>query len=180
MRIAVSGTHRVGKTTLAHEIVDALPGHDFVDEPYHDLAAGGHVFAHPPGVADFEYQLEHALETFGDDTDDVVFDRCPADLLAYLFVATGYDHEVVPQWGDRVCEAVRSLDALVFVPIEVPEVIEFTTEEDSTLSRDPVHDLLRSWVVEGGLDLGVPTLEVQGPVTHRVRVALDWLAGVRG
>lgn len=88
MRVAVSGTHRVGKTTLARAISDALPGHDFADEPYHDLVAEGHVFSHPPGVEDFEEHLEHSLTKLGNGAQHVVFDRCPVDLLAYLMVAS--------------------------------------------------------------------------------------------
>lgn len=42
MRIAISGSHRVGKSTLVEALGDALVGYATVDEPYHQLVEQGH------------------------------------------------------------------------------------------------------------------------------------------
>ena len=83
MRIAVIGTHGTGKTTLVEDIVAAAKGYESVPEPYWLLAQQGVVFADGPSVADLEEQLKQscALILATSET-DVVFDRCPLDLLA--------------------------------------------------------------------------------------------------
>lgn len=37
MRIAFTGSHRVGKTTLAEEIAESLPDYEFINEGYLQL-----------------------------------------------------------------------------------------------------------------------------------------------
>jgi hypothetical protein len=61
MRIAVSGTHRAGKSTLVEELANHLPKHVMVDEPYHLMVEDGYEFSHPPSLEDFEAQLERSL-----------------------------------------------------------------------------------------------------------------------
>ena len=41
MRIAVSETHRAGKSTLVEDLAEWLRGHRVVDEPYHLLEEEG-------------------------------------------------------------------------------------------------------------------------------------------
>lgn len=60
MRIAISGSHRVGKTSLAEALAVALPGHELLPEPYHALEDEGHEFGEMPSLDDFTLQLERA------------------------------------------------------------------------------------------------------------------------
>src|SRR6185369_13261844 len=60
MKIAVSGAHRTGKTTLVEELCRALPAYIAVDEPYHLLEEEGHEFAEMPSLEDFELLLERS------------------------------------------------------------------------------------------------------------------------
>lgn len=57
MRIAFSGAHRVGKSTLIEALAARLPGYRTYDEPYHLLEEEGHDFSDPPTPEDFERQL---------------------------------------------------------------------------------------------------------------------------
>ena len=172
MRIAVSGSHRVGKTSLAEGIAEALTGHDLVGEPYHDMVAEGHVFSHPPGVGDFEDQLEYALGAIAEDVREVVFDRSPVDLLVYLMVAAGDSEGVIERWRGRVRRAMRTLDAVVLVPIESPDRIEVTEEEDPESTRHVVDEMLRELLLSDGLDLGIEVIEVRGSLKERVSAVL--------
>lgn len=61
MRIAVAGTHAVGKSTLAAELVRVLPSYCVVEEAYYQLDAEGYPFADTPSLEDFEAQLERSL-----------------------------------------------------------------------------------------------------------------------
>ncbi|MCA9736692.1 MAG: AAA family ATPase, partial [Gemmatimonadetes bacterium] len=176
MRVAVTGSHRVGKTTLAQAIADALGDHDFADEPYHELVADGYLFSHPPDPDDFEAQLEYALDALGDEAPNVVFDRCPVDLLAYLMVTCQNDERVIARWREPVRRAMRSLDAVVFVPVEAPDVIDFGQDEDPTDSRGAVDEALRELLLGDHLELEVEILEVRGPLDRRTTASLEWLA----
>jgi predicted ATPase len=87
MRIAVSGAHGTGKSTLIAELARRLDGYQVVDELYYTLLDEGHVFAERPSAEDFELLLERSLAVVSDSTGpNILFDRCPADYLAYLSV----------------------------------------------------------------------------------------------
>lgn len=57
MRIAISGTHFSGKSTLVSSLLKQLPSYVSVGEPYHLLEEEGYGFSDPPSVEDFEQQL---------------------------------------------------------------------------------------------------------------------------
>jgi predicted ATPase len=84
LRIAASGSHDTGKTTLIGELIDCLPTFSTVDEPYYLLEEEGHVFAEMPCLEDFELQLERSIKSVVGREGDCLFDRCPFDILAYL------------------------------------------------------------------------------------------------
>ena len=171
MRIAVSVAHRTGKTTLIEALSRALPGYGVVDEPYYLLEEEGHEFAEMPSLDDFELQLERSLQCVEDSEDDQLFDRCPADLLAYLIThrdSAGFDARV---WLPRLESTMRRLDLIVFVPIEHPDRVVVSDPEDRELRRR-VDEELREIVVEDRWDFGLEAIEVTGPLRERVRQVL--------
>src|SRR5215471_6706048 len=84
MRIAISGAHRTGKTTLVAALSELLPAYEVVDEPYRVLEEYGHEFSDPPSVEDFEQQLRTSIELVSAAPADALLDRCPLDFIAYL------------------------------------------------------------------------------------------------
>lgn len=110
MRIAISGTHRTGKSTLAEDLTALLRDHILIGEPYHDMAEDGYPFSHPPSLDDFEAQLEHSLVSVTDRAPNVLFDRCPVDFLGYLATHDDAGRFDVDAWLPRVRAAVRTLD----------------------------------------------------------------------
>ncbi|HEX3129923.1 MAG TPA: ATP-binding protein [Thermoanaerobaculia bacterium] len=171
MRIAISGAHRTGKTTLIEELSRALPTYVVVDEPYHLLEEEGYEFEALPSVEDFELQLERSIECLADRGRDQLFDRCPADLLAYLISHPDSDRYDVKPWLPRVRDAMQGLDLIVFVPIETPDVIRVFDPEDADL-RQRVDEELRDIVLGDRWDLGVEAIEVTGSVRERARQVL--------
>ena len=137
MRIAFSGSHRVGKSTLLESVAEALPDHGRVDEPYHLLEEDEHEFAHPPTVDDYVAQLRRSITEIRRSGPDVLFDRSPADLLAYL-LARGVDVSAVL---DRAATAMARLDLVVLVPIEEPDRVTLGRDEDPRLRRAVDHEL---------------------------------------
>jgi predicted ATPase len=171
MRIAVSGAHRTGKTTLIEELSRALPTYTVVDEPYYLLEEEGYELREMPSLEDFELQLERSIQCIEDSEDDQLFDRCPADLLAYLITHRDADEGVVEPWLPRVRKAMRKLDLIVFVPIEEPDRIN-VLDADEGAWRRRVDEQIREIVMEDRWDFGVDVIELAGTVKDRARHVL--------
>jgi predicted ATPase len=146
VRIAISGSHRVGKTSLLHRLADALPDHDHLDEPYELLDDEGHLFADPPSADDYEVQLQRSIREIVRSDPDTLFDRSPADFLAYL-QAIGED---VDDLVDAAAAAMATLDLVVLVPIEAPDRVVVAASEDRAL-RSEVDQLVTGLLVDDGL-----------------------------
>lgn len=82
MRVAFTGAHRVGKTTLAEEITDNLSNYDFKNEPYLELEETGYLFSEIPTLDDYIEQFNYSVKQIENSENDVIFDRCPLDILA--------------------------------------------------------------------------------------------------
>jgi hypothetical protein len=176
VRIAFSGSHRVGKSTLVQRVAERLPGYATMDEPYYLLEEDGYEFAEQPSLEDFEAQLARSLAALDDTGPDALFDRCPVDILAYLLEhddATAFDHE---DWLEQIRDAVQTLDLIVFVPIEDTDRIALAPHDDAE-HRLAVHDRLRNLLFDDGPGVDVEVLTVAGDVRARtdqimVRIAL--------
>lgn len=160
MRIAFSGTHRTGKTTLLEAVAERLRSYEVIDEPYHLLEEDGYEHADPPTVEDFQAQLARSIEALDAAGPDVLFDRCPLDGVAYL---QAMDEEL--EDDDAVRASVATLDLIVLVPIESPDRIVLPAHEDARLRRR-MDAALRALVEDGGFE--PPIVEVSGSLAERV------------
>ena len=118
MRIAVSATHGVGKSTLIDEFLRLHPEFEYEPEPYEVLAEEyGEEFSTEPCVEDFLRQLEFNLERLGQHagSENVIYERCPLDFLAYL---NALDAKVSEDLTERISEAMQQLDLVVYLPLE--------------------------------------------------------------
>jgi predicted ATPase len=176
MRIAFSGSHRTGKSSLLEALSERLPGYVTFDEPYHAMAEAGYEFNHPPAIEDFEAQLEHSVESLGGSERDALFDRCPLDFLAYLAVHEDAEDFDLDAWLARVRDAVETLDLVVFVPIEARDRIRVSPSDDEGETRTTVDEKLRELLLEDALELRLTVLEVEGSVEQRVRTVMAALA----
>jgi hypothetical protein len=175
MKIAVSGSHHTGKTSLVEILSAALPAYSVVAEPYAQLEDEGHVFPEMPSLEDFEQQLQRSIECINENTADCLFDRCPLDLLAYLITHEESDRFVLDQVFDDVDRALRQIDLVVFVPIETPDRVGIGASEDADL-RQRVDQELRDITLADRWGLGVEAIEVTGSLRERaaqVLAALD-------
>lgn len=132
MRIAVSGTHGVGKSTLLDDFVQARPDFTSMPEPWL-LAGDGMAFADGLSIEDLEDQLHRscALILSAGADEKVIFDRCPLDFVVYLEVASraeGFEWEPSGKLLGLIDRALDSLDLLVFVPLRQPDEIAVTIE----------------------------------------------------
>ena len=174
MRIAVSGTHFSGKSTLVEELSAALPEYSTVDEPYSLLEEEGHAFADPPSLEDFELQLERSITCLASAERNVLFDRCPVDFLGYLLTHPDADAFEIEAWLPRIRAALQTLDLIVFVPVEGRDRIALPRSQDASF-RARVDERLNDILAEDSLDLDVEVLQVEGPVPKRLRQVLTRL-----
>jgi len=169
MRMGVSGAHGTGKTTLAGELCARLPGHVAIDEPYVLLEEEGYEFAFPPSADDYRAQLARSVQLLSSSGPGVVFDRTPADFLAYL-VASGAALDVD---AAAVRSAMAALDLLILTPITA-ETERVLPEAELPQLRQAVNDALLELVYADPLDAwpGLTVLELDGPLDRRCATVL--------
>jgi predicted ATPase len=171
MRIAISGTHFSGKSTLVEALSEALPQYTIVEEPYHLLQEEGYEFAELPSIEDFELQLERSIESMEESAANVIFDRCPADILGYLLSHADAEAFDLKEWLPRVQSAMRKLDLIVFLPLEEPDRIVLPLSQDAAY-RLCVDEKLKEIILENSFDFDVDVLEVTGSPKMRVEQVL--------
>ncbi len=170
MRIAFSGAHRTGKSTLLEQVADSLSGYATVDEPYYLLEEDGYETPEVPSLEDFQAQLERSLQVLEAGAPNVLFDRCPADILAYLETHEDSSEFEPEDWIDRVRDAMESLDLVLFVPVEARDRIAVAEPEERRLRR-AVHDRLEELLIED-LVWDVDVLRVDGDEKSRLAQVL--------
>ncbi|MBZ5552005.1 MAG: ATP-binding protein [Acidobacteriia bacterium] len=171
MRIAVSGTHYSGKSTLVEALSRELPAYTTVEEPYYLLEDDGYEFAEVPSLEDFESQLQRSLESVEGSGSDVILDRCPIDLLGYLLTHRDADAFRLEDWLPRVRISIENLDLIVFLPIERPDRIEVASSQDKRF-RLAVDEKLNEILIENPFELGMNVLKVTGSLHERVQQVL--------
>ena len=176
MRLAVSGTHRIGKTALLEAIAEQLPTHDRIDEPYRLLEDAGREFADPPTVDDFERQLRCSLDTIATARGDALIDRCPLDFVAYLLALD--DAYELDDWRPELGPAIAALDLIVVLAIETPDRIAVASHEDRRLRRK-VDALIQDLVLGDRLGLEPAAVEVAGDLDARVHQVMRAMRVVR-
>jgi hypothetical protein len=176
MRIAVSGSHRTGKSTLVGDLAEALPGYAAVAEPYEFLEEEGYQFAGTPSLEDYQRQLERSLELLDEHREDALFERCPLDFLAYALSCPEGESFEAEAFLDRIRPAVATLSLVVFVPVEDTDRIALPESEDAAF-RLRVDEKLREIVAGDALGLGFEVLEVTGNRRRRLEAVLARLRG---
>jgi len=178
MRIAVTGTHGVGKSTLIDDFVSARRDYESVPEPYW-LEDDGAAFGDGVSVADLETQLERScLLILSDKAEtDLIFERCPLDFIAYLDVVSAMEGSEWSPTGRQlrqVEKALAALDLIVFIPLRRPDDITVTIELPQLRAR--VDKRLKAVIRHDDLGLLNETtrvLEVFGTRVARLQMLLD-------
>jgi hypothetical protein len=136
MRIAVSGTHLIGKSTLIEDFIKKYPDYKYEIEPYYKLQdekSGD--WAPKANLDSFLEQLDYSIDELHTCAHEknIIFDRCPVDFLAYILQElsreqlTIHDSEVLERLSD-IKEALDTLDLIVFLPISRENPIEYAEE----------------------------------------------------
>lgn len=136
MRIAVSGTHFMGKSTLIEDFIEKHPEYKTETEPYYKLQDEKTMeLALEPSLDSLLEQLDYSIAQLNANakTPNIIFDRCPIDFIAYAMCITDEesidinDSEISERFPD-VKAALNHLDLIVFLPIAKENAITYTEE----------------------------------------------------
>ncbi len=166
MKIAITGAHRVGKTTLGEELQEYLQDYEFRPEPYYESEETGYLFSETPTVDHYVEQLEYSLDHISRSGNNVIFDRCPIDFVAYIQAIDVSGN--IQSIFNKVESIISELDLLVFVPIEESDLIMGDTSDFQEL-RDNVNEIIADWIG----DFGVDVIEVRGTLSNRLEQILS-------
>jgi hypothetical protein len=184
MRIAVSGTHCCGKSTLIDEFLSAHPDFAHEPEPYTVLVEDyGEEFSSEPSVDDFYRQLEFQVDRlrFHSSGERVIYERSPIDFLAYILALKDLKRDetapgIVKAATGLVLNSIRNLDLIVFLPLDGADDIEVCDFEDPKLRKAMDAWLIKIFdddefdVVSSGI-CGV--VEARGSTAQRLRIVED-------
>lgn len=96
----------------------------------------------------------------------MIFDRCPLDLLAYVY-AVGKKKNI-SDFYEEMTTAIAEINLLIFIPIEKVDLIG-CQESDLPNLRQEVNDILEDWIG----DFSNEILEVSGTLENRKKQILD-------
>lgn len=167
MRIAVSGTHGVGKSTLIDEFLRTHPAFTHEPEPYTVMVEDfGEEFSDDPNVEDFRRQLEFNIDRLRQHApgEDVIYERCPIDFLAYVDAVESGSAEalLVP-----VSNAMQNLDLILYLPLDKDQILE---SEYPKLQK-AVDRRLNTMLLDDELGIiNTRVVEARGSIAQRLHV----------
>jgi len=126
LRLAVSGSHSTGKSTLIAAFLAECPGYQHEPEAFESLADDIELTTSegptPDGLQALLEQTMLALSQYPPGA-LVVFERCPVDYLAYAAASRSWAKASVASFLERfvsqVRRSLRSLDLIALVPVSV-------------------------------------------------------------
>ncbi|HEV2613851.1 MAG TPA: AAA family ATPase [Gammaproteobacteria bacterium] len=136
MRIAVSGTHFIGKSTLIEDFIKLHPDYKTETEPYYQLLDEGIMeLALEPTLESLIQQLDYSIEQLNKHSTEknIIFDRCPVDFIAYAMCIAEQDemdiedNEIAEKFAD-VKQALNNIDLIIFLPISKENSIKYSEE----------------------------------------------------
>ncbi len=89
MRIAVSGTHFIGKSTLVEDFIKKYPDYRCEIEPYYKLQDEKTMeLSLEPSLDSFLEQLDYSINQLNDCVSgkNIIFDRCKVKIIYVSFI----------------------------------------------------------------------------------------------
>ena len=178
MRIAVSGTHCSGKSTLIEAFLKMNVDYAHEPEAYIVLQEEyGEAFADDPSADDYFRQLEFAMARLHEykSGDRVIFERSPIDYVAYLLALQNMKREgadeSVSEGGIRLLrKSISLIEAIVYV--SAAETDDIVPDSEDPDLRTQVDEQLQAILLSDKLNLfefGSPMIvEVSGTTAQRL------------
>ena len=158
MRLAVSGSHGTGKSTLVAAFLEACPDYRHEPEAFETLGDEVDMTSEGPTPEGLERLLEHTLSVVSGYPAgaSVVFERSPVDYLAYAAASkewpAGAAETFLRAFVPRVRTAIRNLDLIALLPLPAKGSIDERPGDDRRF-RKRVDAALRSALLDDDYDL---------------------------
>ncbi|MCX7404772.1 MAG: AAA family ATPase [Planctomycetia bacterium] len=187
MRIAVSGSHSLGKSTVVNDWIGKYPHFKREEEPYRALDLYG---PYQILFGDASTKLQNGIQMFynisrvhryASVSDDVIFDRGPVDYIAYSQYTANkgcsdIDDAFVETMVPAVRESLDHLDILAFVPLSEEWPVEMESDGIRPVDhayRDEVDAIFKQIYREGRFDVmpknrRTHVVELWGPPHQRL------------
>ena len=127
MRIAISGTHSQGKSTFVNDWTNRHHRYILEEEPFRALHDEGYDIRFRQESTRLHNGIQmyyniSRLMSYQQDSDCVIFDRCPVDYIAYSQYTANHrtteiNDKFVESLAARVRDSLQNLDLLIFLPI---------------------------------------------------------------
>jgi hypothetical protein len=125
MRIAISGTANIGKSTLIQDFLQEWPNYGFEIKTYRDILSEKQLPHSKKTTKESQKAiLDYMCETLNEfkKGDRVIFDRCPLDNLVYSMWAMTQDSCDIDEYFIDECiplvrESLKNIDIIFFIPI---------------------------------------------------------------
>lgn len=145
MRIAISGSGNQGKSTLINDFLQEWPNFKTESSTYRAKLVAEKLPHSKDATKDTQWKiLNHMIDemqTLGSE-DNIIMDRCPIDNLIYSLWCFekgvgDIDKEFIDKCIPLVCESMRNLDIIFFIPIT--KAAPVAIEEDGVRETDEVY-----------------------------------------
>jgi predicted ATPase len=155
MRVAVSGSHGTGKSTLIAAFLERRPEYAYEPEAYEALADDvALTSSEGPTPEGLESLLQYTVSAVAGHPPGtcVIFERGPADYLAYAAASRrtwspGETKDFLETYVPVVRESVRHLDLIAFVPVSRGGPIIARPDDDPRF-RKRVDEALRRVLID--------------------------------
>ncbi len=145
MRILVSGSHSLGKSTFVHDFIKAFPEYKREEEPYralssfHDIKFGKEATCFCNSLQ--TYYCISRLKQYTSASDCVIFDRAPTDYLPYSMYPAKYGQtDINDQYVRYLLEPIREslsfADYIIFIPITNKHLVEIEDDGIRPIDAD--------------------------------------------
>ena len=152
MRIAISGTTGIGKSTLINDFLNNWSSYKTPDSSYRDVLKDKN-YPHSKNCnkegqwAILNSMLDE-MQKYSKD-DKVIFDRCPWDMLVYSLWASekgssDIDKEFIDKIIPIVKNSLKNLDLILFIPISKHSPVAI--EDNGKRETDPDYIAEIDWI----------------------------------
>jgi hypothetical protein len=176
MRIAVSGTHGVGKSTLIDEFVSKHQEFTHEPEPYTVMVEDfGEEFSDEPNVEDFRRQLEFNINRLRQHApgENVIYERCPIDFIAYIDALSAGSVEALLE---PIAKAMQHLDLIVYLPLDKDQ----TLESEYPKLQKAVDRRLNTMLLDDELGIvSTRVVEARGSTAQQLRILEDAMQSIQ-
>src|SRR5262245_8006244 len=172
MRIAITGAHCVGKSTLIDEFLRMHPEFVHEPEPYVTLVEEyGEEFSAEPCLEDFRRQLEFNLERLAKHAteENVIYERCPIDFIAYMGALDSNNTPPLltppPPTPPLLDPISKPLDLMIYLPIEPDDASDCEYPQ----LRRAVDRRISAILLDDELAIiNIPVIEAHGSTARRL------------